>query len=162
MFANLKKFFTQINDIPAMAKLEQVKLNVPLDAVYVTLSAALVLPEQSPLLSGTHRTMPVTSLADGEDKPMEVAYVLHNGKELKLIREQREIFSTPLTNIIKLQRFMAGGFVLHLSDGRGVALSTPTPVQTDTSVGFKTIQGITDMTGGWLKELEPYGVQVVD
>jgi hypothetical protein len=106
--------------------------------------------------------MPVTSLADSEDKPMEVAYMLHNGKEFKLIREQREIFSTPLTNIIKLQRFMAGGFVLHLSDGRGVALSTPTPVQTDTSVGFKTIQGITDMTGGWLKELEPYGVQVVD
>jgi hypothetical protein len=162
MFANLKKFFTQINDIPAMAKLEQVKLNVPSDAVYVTLSAALVLPEQSPLLSGTHRTMPVTALAGSKDEPMEIAYVLHNGKELKLIRGQREIFSTPLTNIIKLQRFMAGGFVLHLSDGRGIALSTPTPVQTDMSMGFRTIQGMTDLTGGWLKELEPYDIQVID
>jgi hypothetical protein len=106
--------------------------------------------------------MPVTSLADGEEKPMEITYVLHNGTDLKLIREQRELFSTPLTSIVKLQRFMAGGFVLHLSDGRGIAFSTPTPVQTDPSMGFRTIQGMTDLTGGWLKELEPYGIQVVD
>ena len=162
MFANLKNFFTQLNDVPAMAKIDQVKLNVPADSVYVTLAAALVVQQSSELMQlGFHTNLPVIAVADRESEPMEVCYVLHNNHDFKLIRQEREIFSTPLSSIVKLNRFDKGGFVLHLADGRGVALSTPIPVQTDATTHFNTIHGITDMTGGWLKELEPNGVLVV-
>ena len=71
MFANLKSFFTQLNDLPTMAKIDQVKLNVPADTVYVILAAALVIQQPSELLQlGIHANVPVTALADRESEPI--------------------------------------------------------------------------------------------
>lgn len=162
MFANLKNLFKQVSDYPALAKLDQVRLNVPDNAEYVTLSATLVVDEQSLLMSVNNQILPVSSIADRENKPMQIMYMIHDGANLKLIRDQQELLSVPLTNITALHRFMAGGLVLHLSDGRGIALTTPGPVQTDDNTKFRTIHGVTDMTGGWIKELEPYNIHIVD
>jgi hypothetical protein len=163
MFENLKKFFTQSSDVSAMAQLDAVKSNVPADAVYVTVSPALAIKPPSQLLKLAHSNfMPVMADADRENTPMQVVYAVHNGHDLKLVRDGRTILSVPLTDIDVLHRFGAGGFVLNLKNGDGIAFSTPLPVKTDASTKFRTIHGMTDMTGGWLKELEPFGVRVFD
>lgn len=162
MFTNLKHFFTHMKDVPAMASRDTVSQNIPANTIYVTLATVLVVEPTSPLMDPVMHTIPVTSLADGEKDPMQVCYMLHDGQDFQIIRNKQVIISVSLSNIVSLHRFQGGGFVLKLTDARGIAVSSPTPVQSNPDLHYKTIKGVTDLTGGWLKELEPYGVQVIN
>lgn len=156
-----------------MSGVDAVKASVPADAVYVTLVDMLVM--QGPArLSGMQYTGGVAhdSVVGTEGLSTTSAYMLHNGSELMFIANGQKILSVPLGDVETLQSMQSlkrsavfagarGGFVCNLRDGRSIVISTPMPVATDQTTHFKTIGRMTDITGGWSKELRPYGVTTI-
>jgi hypothetical protein len=172
-FDFFKKFFNQINASIAMAKLEQVKLSVPSDAAYVTLVQMAVSQSRITLSKLTYdHMMPHDSVVGKDISPVVDAYMFHDGSTLYFTAGGKQILSTPITNIETLQSLQSfkrswyfgrlrGGFVCNLRDGRSIIISTPMPVEKDQSLFFRTIGRSTDLTGGWAKELEPFGIETV-
>jgi hypothetical protein len=147
--------------VQQLAKIDQVRQLVPQSALYVTVSAVGITQDSQVLAEKTHY-FSAASTAEWAKVPTEASYMLHDGQNLKVISVQGERLSVPLTDITTLYRYLQGGFVLALRSGQCIFTSTPTPVQTAPDMQFRTDNHMTDMTGGWLQELQPFSVQVVD
>jgi hypothetical protein len=155
-----------------MASLDQVRANIPPNAVYVTVVDMLVLKERTQLSGVEYDSQLIRQPIVGTEGLSTMAmYMLHDGTDLIFINSGgQNIFSTPIDAIETLQVLQSlphgnsavyagarGGFVRNLREGRSILISTPAPVAIDETMHFKTIAGMTDTTGGWGKQLEPYG-----
>lgn len=176
MFENLKRKVAQLKELQGvssgMAAIDQVKLNIPDDAVYVTLVEMMVLPGSVQISKAEHKGMFVyDSIVGAEHAVPTMAYMLHNGQELMFIADQQRVFATPIAEILNLQsmsslsisanRATRSGFICNLRDGRSILIRTPMPIATDATTTFNTVHGISDLTCGWKDELAPFGVEML-
>jgi|GEM_PF-3325613 len=176
MFEKIKKAITEIGHLKgaytSMVGIDQVKLNVPSDAIYATWVEMAIVPGPVQLTDVKREgVFMVDSIVGIEQATPSPAYMVHNGQELMFTANQQTIFSTPITGIRSLQSMSSlrvsasmttrQGFICNLHDGQSILIRAIMPVATDATTTFRTAGGASDLTGGWKDELAPYGIEIL-
>lgn len=163
-FSELKRFFSEFSEVPAMAKVDEVARQVPQNVMYVTIGPALVLADAASFLYKTAKNqnlgyLPEVAHFAAPGYSQKIYYLAHDGANIMLIREGGIQFATPIANISEVKAYMRGGFVVSLHDGRGLAVATQTPINVPPNATYRTVSGMTNAFSGWDNELAPLGVK---
>lgn len=162
-FSDLKRLFSQMPELPRMARAEATSRGIPSSAKYVTIGPVLVLGDVLSFLYQTkgHQRLgflPEMMKFAAPGYSQRIYYLVLDETNLMLTRDGSIQFSTPISTISEAVAYLGGGFVVSFTNGQGLAVATQTPVTIPPNATYRTVSGITNNFSGWDKELLVYGI----